>query len=297
MSSATEKFLEEVRAVVRQAYIHNETHAVVSLANSLQPHSADIPMVVQSNTAHVGPYTPADRATLHKLKEIIRQKVKFNGQAISNFEKLRKANVFRITLHPSTDRPPSITVDPTFEEVRRYVNGLVQVGSAILIQHCGESVRDLCGLLLRRGAKVELFVQNPRRCVSDRQTNKLHAVHNQLLNHINEDLKRSSGQIDVYRFDEPATVRAVLVEGHILAAGWYTYSTQLVQVPGHRGHRERKEKEVDIKGHIRPMIIVRNGEPSFPVLRDELINPIAEQLRLICGQPWISKKGEKNLQG
>ena len=142
-------------------------------------------------------------------------------------------------------------VDENFDELTNFVKRATRVESAILIQHCGERVRTLCAQLLHKGAKVDLYVQNPAKCVCPSQRPKLEAVHNDLPNHLNEDLKNPNCCLNIYRFDEPATVRAALIPGHILEVGWYIYNQQYIN---------KKQRETDVKGHIRPMIIANHGE-------------------------------------
>jgi hypothetical protein len=220
------------------------------------------------------------KSTFHTLKMlIIDNKVKFGEKAIHDFKKIVRAKALQVVLPPPSTGAITIKVDESFSEVISHASQMTTIQSAVLIQHCGEGARSLCGVLLRKGAKVDLYVQNPEKCVCQKQRDKLEGVHNEFRSYVDEDMQTGGGQLRIFRFDEPASIRAAMIEGHILEVGWYTY---------YREERGNGKFEVNLKGHRRPMIVARRDDPAFDELRDHLIEPVWKYLRASYPKPWKS---------
>jgi hypothetical protein len=203
--------------------------------------------------------------------------ITFNQQVIEGFGKKKRSNVLRLNVRPHTSSGIEIYKDEDFASVTNHARSLLKIGAAILIQHCGEGARGLCGELLRKGAKIDLYVQDPASCVCQRQRDKLTSVHNDFESYLREDVRVGHGTLNIYRYDEPATIRAACIEGEILAVGWYTYYRALGQAGA---------IETNLKGHNRPMVILRSDEPAFDVLRQSLIEPVLLDLKAVYSKPW-----------
>lgn len=171
----------------------------------------------------------------------------------------------------SATKPAAIATDnwELIAEVRRHINERRRLGlpakSAQVIQFSGENAKGVVATLLNAGVNVDVFLGDIRRA---RQLENQHQEDlirkNRYVKFRNTVLpngsKRYCGEFKLYRYNAPASIRAVTIDNTFVALGTYVYMKK--DVDG------KPERVLDIRGGEKPMFIVQSGHPGFTVVLD-----------------------------
>jgi hypothetical protein len=142
------------------------------------------------------------------------------------------------------------------------------IDRAIFLQYSGQKSMDVLeAVLKKKEAETELFIQTrefAKRIGSARQE-KLITGAIDTLRQRNKEVPNSS-TFNVYQFDSPASMRAILIDRKILCIGWYTVEL------GRGGQQSDPDDLISVSGHDRPTMVLRPGTDLFEVLSDMVVN-------------------------
>ena len=148
----------------------------------------------------------------------------------------------------------------TFPELRDYI-GMNQVQSATLIQMSCLNERHLLRELWSAGARIELYISaaNIEFGVSKWQKDRIARFLEELPNELqNIDPCKGSCRIDIYKYNAPASIRAVLIDDKILTSGPYLYQKHRL---GEQGNL------LDVRGAELPLLLLTRNDPDFETVR------------------------------
>jgi hypothetical protein len=148
-----------------------------------------------------------------------------------------------------------------YAEVIRYIKGH-KIDRAVLVQYSAVKVEDVLVELMAKGAEIDLYVQSPQIAAVDMkmQSERITAQRNHLptvlLRHNNH------GTCKIFEYRPPATLRGILIQGHLLAIGPYIY-----QMPSRHDPSYPDDKFV-IKGHDAPGMLFWYDTHEYRVFCD-----------------------------
>ncbi len=165
---------------------------------------------------------------------------------------------------PSPRIPNAVVAKDNSEvtaKVRRYLKAQREAGkpvqSAKVIQFSGANATELVRLLVEAGINVDLYlgdVKFPKQINNQHQADRV--VNNRFSKLKNEvlpnGLKPGVGQFRLFRYDAPASLRAVLIDDGFVAVGSYVYMKKDIE-----------GLVLDIRGREMPMFVVQAGHPDF----------------------------------
>jgi len=170
-----------------------------------------------------------------------------------------------------------------FSELKAYIDSN-KIQRATLIQMSCINEKVLIHELWRKEAKVELFLSSGGQefGVSKYQRKRIE----QFLCDLQNELFcikgcPESGEIAIYKYAAPASVRAVLLDDKILAFGPYLYEVHPVPVA------KKKPKLLDVRGAELPLLVLRKADPDFEMIR-ELISDLVKNWKSI--PDWKKKR-------
>jgi hypothetical protein len=282
-----EQFLNKLRAVLEERY--TPSHHLVKLVQSFYTKPGDPPKLFRSKLIDAGTW---DKNHFFQLNQVLNYaNLSFGEEKVVRLNKVSSHEI-RLVTQPLGARASSICIDsdPNFSVITGLVKSLDVVKSAVLLQHHGDRARDLCALLFQKKAQIDLYVQNPEKACNKHEQDKLRVTHDDFFSNLRGSAS-PGGRLRIFRFNEPASVRAVLIDGQILQVGWYTYHHLLKEPgaiePGSEGSgADGEAREIDIIGHSRPMIVARPGDPEYEQLTTNLIRPIVAELQKAYPEPW-----------
>jgi hypothetical protein len=177
-------------------------------------------------------------------------------------------------------RIPSITVaennNHLTEEIGRYLEQQRRLGKppqrAKVIQFSGVNATKMVQLLVEAGVNVELYLGNvnfARYLKNEHQEERIVGNRfSKLRNDVMPDGSRPGmGTFQLFRYDAPASIRAVLIEDGFVALGGFIYMMKEI---------DPDDLVLDVRGGEKPMFIVQAGHPHFlmvaKVVRDTIEN-------------------------
>jgi hypothetical protein len=140
-----------------------------------------------------------------------------------------------------------------------------KVRTATLIQMSCINAQQVLRELWRTNAHAEVFVSAANRefGVSEWQRGRVERFLRDLPNELQNIVDHGeSGQIDIYRYNAPASIRAVLIDGDILTVGTYLY--QKHAIPGHG-------RILDVRGGEVPLLLFTPKDPEFATFRNMIV--------------------------
>lgn len=185
---------------------------------------------------------------------------------------------------------PQHNYDEVIELIRR--KGW-KVKTALLIQHHGQASERLREYLVSRhpGCKVKLYLQNPERACCPNQTDKLDVYLDDLRKNARMVMTHCHPKrVEVFQCDSPCGIRAVLIDNHALAIGWYIhYPDTKRKLPANAQGQyptDRHGNMIDIMGLNLPTLYATREWSDFPILRrvikwwEDNVGPSAHQVVL-----------------
>jgi hypothetical protein len=154
-----------------------------------------------------------------------------------------------------------------YPDLKKYVNER-PIQNATLIQMSCLNERHVIRDLWRTEAKIELFLSSGEEQfgVSEWQRNRIERFLMELQNELrNISGSPDSGEISLYKYHAPASIRAVLLDDKIMTTGPFLY--QVHDVDG-RG------PILDVRGGELPLLLLKAGDPDFDVFRGMIIGLI-----------------------
>jgi hypothetical protein len=162
----------------------------------------------------------------------------------------------------------SFTRNSAFEQqhdaYRHLVSMIEQDGAkeAVLFQYSCKSSLDLIRTLLRKGAKVTVYMQHEdvpanlgSRLQADRVIDSTRGWQGDLGNTLIK-----TGKLKVYKYRTPCTVSAIKIDNRVLCMGWYLYEKV------DYAHKSYPDDIVEISGHDVAALIVLKGTNEFKAL-------------------------------
>lgn len=134
---------------------------------------------------------------------------------------------------------------------------------AVLIQYSCHSSLDLLRVLLRKGAKVTLFIQHEETATNLRSRFQAHRIIDTTMNLRSElgDALLEPEQLEVYKYRVASSMSAVKIDNRVLYMGWYTYEQTT-----HPVHKAFPEDTFELSGHDRAAVVAWEGtnDPQKP---------------------------------
>jgi hypothetical protein len=154
-----------------------------------------------------------------------------------------------------------------YADMIQEIRGIQNVREATLIQYSSRKASTLIFTLLKKGATVNLYVNNlDTGAISNMQKERIISA----IKDLPGELSSTSGILKVYKYDPPASVRGVMIDNRVLAIGWYT--CEYVTKP------ERDvaypDDEFFLSGHDIPGILVREGSLEFEIFKDLFLKQV-----------------------
>jgi hypothetical protein len=177
------------------------------------------------------------------------------GRRLSDLVKKPRSAEFEPTWK---DVPPLLLAgELSYDNLTNHLRHLKEIKKVTLIQHHGGASEGLRGYLHGRDAEIELFIQAPEKTCCSRQRRKVSSFLESLFN-MQRGLMANDNATDrlkVYVYDTPASLRAVLVDEQVAAAGWYMYHPD-----------PEKDTGVDMWGNQLPSIYAEAGSEAYRYL-------------------------------
>ena len=150
------------------------------------------------------------------------------------------------------------------DQVRDFLNRRADtVRKVIVVQYSGWNVADtLREILDRPGIDVEIYLVKPSRCVNEHQQARVTEFARKFRNQFREARNRNW---QLFTYDAPGSIRAVLIKGQVLFTGAYQYEVVDTLDP----------HVLDIRGGEKPLLMVPSGNPGFEMLATELEDLVA----------------------
>lgn len=150
-----------------------------------------------------------------------------------------------------------------YDQVRDFLKRSADVRKVIVVQYSGWNVSDtLREILDRRGIDVEIYLVKPSRSVNEHQQARVIEFARKFRNQFREARNRNW---QLFTYDAPGSIRAVLIKGHMLFTGAYQYEVVETLDP----------QVLDIRGGEKPLLMVPAGNPGFEMLANELEDLVA----------------------
>src|SRR5581483_1048191 len=153
--------------------------------------------------------------------------------------------------------------DEAYRCLLEYINHHTVTEALFLQYSCKQSETLLSPLVLNKKARATVFIQHeqmPEQLQSERQVDRITSTIRNSLSDLSRKLSDSS-HLKVYKFQTPASVRAIKIDDQVLCIGWYTYERV-----NRKGYSTFPDDQTAISGHDRPTFIVWKGTEEFEVL-------------------------------
>ncbi len=150
--------------------------------------------------------------------------------------------------------------DEMYGDLIQQIKGIERVKEAILIQYSGRKASGLISTLLSKGAKVTVYLKNSDgEVINQIQQERI----NRTITELPTDVRGSSGMLEIYQYDPPASIRGVIIDNRVLAIGWYVYE----YVPkSERSHNYPNDK-LAVWGHDTPGMLIYKGSLEFEIFK------------------------------
>jgi hypothetical protein len=164
----------------------------------------------------------------------------------------------------SLDDSQAVRVLPNNDAMFRAVSDLLdrsadEIKKVTVVQYSGVNVMSTVrAILSKTSAEIEVYFVNHSWGVNDHQKRRV----KELAQKFGNELRgiRSRGHWRQFTYDAPGSIRAVLIEGHVLFVGAYQYEVVTALEP----------HVLDICGGEMPLLMVPFGHPGFQMLSDAI---------------------------
>lgn len=148
---------------------------------------------------------------------------------------------------------------------RRLIHIIEQEGAkeAVLIQYSCKTSLDVVRMLLRKGAKVTIFIQHEEtaaRIVSQFQAERILDTTRNLRSDLGDALLESN-KLKVYKYRSPNSMSAVKIDQHVICMGWYTLEQE-----DDSDQHGNVNTIIELSGHDRAAVVALAGTNAFHAL-------------------------------
>jgi hypothetical protein len=143
------------------------------------------------------------------------------------------------------------------EEIYHYLWSYVAehgANNAVLVQYSGRRAIPLLWMLLQKGAHVIMYVQKPKKAISQRQK---HRIKSNVIEMDDEIKINGDGSLKVYFYDTPASFRGVIIDDKILSIGNYLYE--------YCNDKLFPDDKMAISGHDVPGLLLHEGSRWYDI--------------------------------
>ncbi len=154
-----------------------------------------------------------------------------------------------------------------FPEIKEYIDQN-RVQNATIIQMSCLNEMHVVRELWSTNATVEVYVSSGRKNfgVSAWQQNRVRRFLKELPNELqNIPCSGACGQIVVYKYDAPASIRAILIDDKVLTLGCYLYQKHQLN---------SRSKILDVRGGELPLMLLTKKDSDFEIVRNMLLRLI-----------------------
>ena len=154
-----------------------------------------------------------------------------------------------------------------YTDIIQEIRGIRNIKEATLVQYSSRKAAPLIFTLLNKGAIVNLYVKNSDTGVISTMQKE------RIINAIKDlpgELSTTSGTLKVYKYDQPASVRGVIIDNRVLAIGWYTYE----YVPKTERDSSYPDDDFFLSGHDVPGILLYEGSLEFEIFKDLFLKQV-----------------------
>jgi hypothetical protein len=140
------------------------------------------------------------------------------------------------------------------------------ISSAVFVQYSCHNVKQILQTLWKKdGAHIRVYMANPD---SEYVVNKWQItwIKRFLSTYTNDLVLAHRGhqtQIQFYQYDAPGAPRVIVLNDELIAFGCYFYEWQ-------EALPERFGAGLDLRGGEMPLLIIRAGDPTFPVIHKRI---------------------------
>ncbi|MGF6611722.1 hypothetical protein OKW45_006644 [Paraburkholderia sp. WSM4175] len=222
-----------------------------------------------------GGVTPSDQR-YPGLEQAIKDARALNGK---REQLMGKADSAEGVVTPSDFRSNRVTTDQqtVYADVIRYIKGhRGKIKTAIVLQYSAVKVEDVLIALMDAGATIYLFVQSPK--IADPEMKMQSARIQAQRSHLPKVLIRriTQGKCKIFEYRPRATLRGILIPGHLLALGPYIYQaspTSFMEADPFPDDR------IEIKGHDAPGMLYWYDSPEYRVFCDAYLDLVENYAR------------------
>jgi TIR domain len=138
---------------------------------------------------------------------------------------------------------------------------------AVLLQYSCHTSLPILRMLLRKGAKVTVFIQHEE-TVSPEKGQLRSQLQADLIGDTTRNLRSNlgrmlvePGKLEVYKYRVQSSMSAIKIDNQILCMGWYTFEQK------RRGDdKANPDDTIDVSGHDRAAVVVYKGTNEFQAL-------------------------------
>lgn len=163
------------------------------------------------------------------------------------------------------------TQDHVYNHLKQWLATRPIIRNAVLLQYSGAMVVDLIDALLTRRARVQLHIQNPevaRVLGAQFQADRISRTLRDFIE-LWGPTNPKPGSLEVFLHDAPMSFRAAVIDGSVIALGWYLYTPQA------SGGDPDDTDRVKLRGHDQPGMLLFSGTAefaSFSKVVDEVVS-------------------------
>jgi hypothetical protein len=146
---------------------------------------------------------------------------------------------------------------------------------AVLLQYSCHTCLPVLRMLLRKGAKVTVFIQHEDTAAaigSQLQADLIRDTTNNLRSNLGNTLVEPD-KLKIYKYRVPSSMSAIKIDNRILCMGWYTYEQKK-----RLDDKTYPDDTIDISGHDRAAVVVYKGTNEFQVL-DKMFSLLEKNYR------------------
>ena len=133
----------------------------------------------------------------------------------------------------------------------------------VIVQCSGRNVKDVVDeLWVKTSADIELYLVDPAHAINGHQKSRITEMLEKFANEL-DPRARGVGTLEIFTYQAPASVRAVLIEKRSLYIGAYFYKVMPISTP-----------DFDTRGGDMPLLVVPSDHDDFPVLSNEVLDMV-----------------------
>ena len=133
----------------------------------------------------------------------------------------------------------------------------------VIVQYSGRNVKDIVDeIWVKTSADIDLYLKDPAEAINKHQEKRITEMLEKFSNEL-DTRARGGGVLEIFTYQAPGSVRAVLIDGRRLYIGAYFYKVVPVSAP-----------ELDTRGGEMPLLVIPSDHPDFRVLSNEVLDMV-----------------------